>query len=450
MPTKVDSAKFIEHLRVVHFTLILTCFGLLLFTSLNQKDRATYALEQLRDIRTVVDGWNPYWLKQYVEKTVGGSGTGLLALDKDLRNGLWIDAPSLYMRNTVFDARIFSSYVAEADDDYLTSVLSGAPQNESIYRGFTASDKNRDDNTEIVSLFLKPPGSISEFRLLWNGLGKKLVVHNFHSPSSSISISKTHQSLIGMGGTVGMGGMSPHDWRARTGTDNTKNVVQVKLESVRRSDSNGQVDAGPLSFWIIGGDENSGFELALKTSSTKMELDPRFGLLDGPLELRPFEEIFPELNQLSTDFDTLSLDKLETILRKERDRRRDSFTAFGIKIPNEAISIWGPLTIVIIQLYFALHLSSFLNGRNAPEMSVIVPWIGLYNEPISFIVTFLSSSIFPVIVILYLGVRFWSGDFWAVVAFAIPFFLSINIGVITSRVFSNYHGISVIRWSFIK
>ncbi len=435
MSNEIDSSKSIEHLRLIHFTLVIACFGLLLFTSLNQKNKTYYALEQLKTIRGIVDNWNPYWLERYVETSIGKSGTTLLALDDNIRSGLIVDAPeNILTKSKHFDVRVFKSYTADSSDEYLSNILLGAPLNEEIFRGFSRTNPESNDKVEISNLFLKPPKSILDFRLLWNGLSKDFSIDYFHTPTASVTISGFDKN----GASVKW----KKNWKLRSDNTPKVGVVQVKLNTVSKVVETVHDKYAAMKFRITGIDEGSGTQIRLETKSTKVAFDPRYGLLDSSLELRPFEDIFPELNQLSTDFDSLPFDKLEAILKKERDRAKDSFIAFGIKIPNEAISVWGPFVITMIQAYLFLHLSAFVGKYKELRENTDVPWIGIYSDPISIIVSILSSTLLPIMIVSFLAIKFSMIGIGDLAISAIFVFVSIIIGYLTFRSFGSYHEIS--------
>ena len=93
-----------------------------------------------------------------------------------------------------------------------------------------------------------------------------------------------------------------------------------------------------------------------------------------------FSTAFPELNRFAEKVEYRSLHKIrEDIVAKLQD---SSFFVqlFGLKIPVSAMTTWGLLAIVIVSLYFLLHFWRLVNllKINKNDSAWSVPWIGMY------------------------------------------------------------------------
>ena len=72
-----------------------------------------------------------------------------------------------------------------------------------------------------------------------------------------------------------------------------------------------------------------------------------------------FEESFQGLNEITRHYQKLELNNANQVLKAELQRAGERIEFLGLKFPERVISTWGALIIVIIQLYFWLHLAFF-------------------------------------------------------------------------------------------
>src|SRR5438874_730052 len=77
-------------------------------------------------------------------------------------------------------------------------------------------------------------------------------------------------------------------------------------------------------------------------------------------------------------------------------------SVLGVKIPLSLITKVGMLVLIAIEAYFCLHLnrlSSILTRETEPPS---FPWIGVYTDPLSKLVTLMSSAGVPAGVVAWL------------------------------------------------
>jgi hypothetical protein len=123
-----------------------------------------------------------------------------------------------------------------------------------------------------------------------------------------------------------------------------------------------------------------------------------------------FEESFQGLNEITRHYQKLELNNANQVLKAELQRAGERIEFLGLKFPERVISTWGALIIVIIQLYFWLHLRVFRARLSPNSPAFNVAWIGLYADPWARLISLSGVSIFPLGVILYLvlcNFSFW-------------------------------------------
>ena len=80
--------------------------------------------------------------------------------------------------------------------------------------------------------------------------------------------------------------------------------------------------------------------------------------IKGAVKTGSFDESFPNLKVLSTDLETLPLDKLERVISKQAARQQPVISPIGIPIPLNSIHTFGFVLVIAIWLYFWIYVSS--------------------------------------------------------------------------------------------
>jgi hypothetical protein len=117
---------------------------------------------------------------------------------------------------------------------------------------------------------------------------------------------------------------------------------------------------------------------------------------DGtPRPLGNFEEAFPELNSSTAHYQNLPFEQARAIMEGELARSGAEFEFLGAKFPAESIGNWGLVIILVLEVYFALHLNQVLRMATTEPLSATSAWIGVYSNRIARGLTVVSVAIFP-------------------------------------------------------
>ena len=115
-----------------------------------------------------------------------------------------------------------------------------------------------------------------------------------------------------------------------------------------------------------------------------------------------FKNTFSEIDSITgNNLDEISLNNLIEVLKGELRRSGDSIEIFGIKIPTEAISTWGIIALVGLQLYFILHFNSLASNISKEDAEIKFPWIGMFGDIFSRAAFFASTVVLPSVVVAY-------------------------------------------------
>ena len=67
------SRDYVEHLRTVHFTLVVACIALVVLITSDHRSAVSDAREELSGIRKVVRNWDDRWIEKEAAHTFDGS-----------------------------------------------------------------------------------------------------------------------------------------------------------------------------------------------------------------------------------------------------------------------------------------------------------------------------------------------------------------------------------------
>lgn len=125
-------------------------------------------------------------------------------------------------------------------------------------------------------------------------------------------------------------------------------------------------------------------------------------MLDQEWPSGRFESSFADLAEVTKDYTGIELRTVERVLFNELSRE-SRFNLIGVNFPAAAAAPWGVPLLLVVQIYFLIHLIRFdLSDPDQPN----VPWIGLYRSRLARIVFALSSVILvPVVTIVIFASR---------------------------------------------
>jgi hypothetical protein len=113
-------------------------------------------------------------------------------------------------------------------------------------------------------------------------------------------------------------------------------------------------------------------------------------------DARPFTEVFRDLSEVSKGLEGLKLTDLRVHVGELAKQRGTDIEVLGAKLPVDVLRGWGPSLLLIVQVYFVLHLRIFRRRHSWQANSETFPWIALYPDAYSRGVTMLSCVIAPV------------------------------------------------------
>lgn len=421
-PSAPDGREFAEHLRTVHFSLVLAAFALLVGSLLTGSADASRALVDLRRLKDIEAELKLGWADVEAEKIIESRSLKLVGQD-------WLVGPtnSTETQPVYLYARWFITPPPSIDKEGTWR------DSEKISEGGGLAWDNDPD-----------AGSpLSEFKVFWNRLSEKINIVLIKSvsekaltwtmdanvfppvyPPTTFSLETVrpgeHGKIWDQGFFAGLVRPKPDfmEW--------------IKTEPTLAAFASGLDDPKQLVMWCTKRDDSRHVLIPIDTLEINFNAQKAFQAAHGTkFHYGKFEEAFSDLDKLTKNFQDLPYDRLTAILESEASRTSDRVEMFGAKIPANALAVWGSPILILVQFYLLLHLSAFqLWLPNWPKVANVA-WIGLYPSWSARFATLLSVGLLPTCVIGYLLVRhalrftYW----WESLLIAVAVSASVSIGV---------------------
>ncbi|MER8903448.1 hypothetical protein [Mesorhizobium sp. M0772] len=115
-----------------------------------------------------------------------------------------------------------------------------------------------------------------------------------------------------------------------------------------------------------------------------------------------FKESFPELEELTTDSQSETLNANLKILQVAEKISPASVSLFGLSVPLRFVVTWGAAAIAIIQLYFYINIAAYFNKYPYPFEVTSFPWVPTFSSWLAHLTSWLTIVIIPAAIVLYL------------------------------------------------
>jgi hypothetical protein len=388
----MDHKDHFEHLRTVHFSLVITCLGLLVVSTTSQDRTIAAAESQLRTLQTVVLHWKDIDFDSAIDRQIKTT-------DNPLPKNRTIQVDGKHRYAVRFVQPAWAPPSSETCSPWLFDPM--------IHR---------------------VPRTLSEVREVWNCL----------EASSSFAIPFAFSADAG----IVDGRKVPLPTAPSSPTTETLEFAFGKTDEDQRSKIRQAFGVSvDYAFGSVAYAEDGSSKRILipleKARFVTVDLTEPLRALDSSFENRtgPYEKAFPELNELTADYSDLTFDKLSSILASQRKHSVQTFEAFSVKFPSEAIARWGVVLLLGIQLYLLIHLQSL---KLEPAEDLQIAWIPLYAAVLPQIVFVFSVLLLPVFTCYSVsrlgtiaGSAFWNGFL-----FILAIVASILLGTKTIQVFA--------------
>ncbi|MGD2116448.1 MAG: hypothetical protein PVG07_15440, partial [Acidobacteriota bacterium] len=404
MANEPDGLALAEHLRKVHFSLIVACFACLVALSVEIPSDIQQAKASLSRLRVLEGMDQGQWLAA--------------ALDDELREAsMATRGRRVHRAYPDYDemlAQVGTMVTIESWSELPEWVVaaSGFP----VYDGGSAEEGEEDTKKPAPTAYhqyeegegtgaFAPIRTVADVQSLWAALAGPTSVWVPVEIESSESSSVTPLQELFATRTAArqqLGGMAvrrfPFDYRRCE-----DGAAVVRETAVRR------VIRGCTT--IAFG--NADFRLGVRFVETRVNLLPRLtAFLGHPSSDPRFEIAFPHLAERARgrEGDVLEVLAADLAGAEEAARQEEGLTLLGVSVPVARLTLWGGFALLCLQLYFVLHLKELThrltgteNGRKETAAVVRFPWIAFYPGRAAATVTVLSACLLPLTLALLLA-----------------------------------------------
>lgn len=389
------SSDFVEHLRTVHFSLVILCLGLIIVTGTQRDTAAKRAAAQLDQVTAVAQQLDDGWLGNYCEQRK----LQYPALSPAVREGV---TPIKMDQHPIIKVRINTKdhLIGIPNQCKLFALLPDNAEN----RGLDAARIVND--TVLVSVAFNgsqlKPETLKDFVELWNALNQDVeivVPTSIEDRVRTWSIPAPPSKL-----DDGNGPMLPYTIEASKEEEGFN--LELSPDGLGKIDVEGDAAATANLFVFRGG-----FDIYIRI--------PTFGTiplngLSYLISLVPagsrmswrhgkFDEAFPELSTITKDRQAATFAVWNQALKDEIERGTESFEAFGLKVPAQTTTLWGALLIIGVQLYFLAHLTELSHKLQETDPGWEVAWVGTYRHFLARALLWASALILPVVATIVVG-----------------------------------------------
>jgi hypothetical protein len=383
------SRERIGHLRTVHFTLLSISLVVAVARDLLQSPRAAIAKHQLEGIAGALARWDD----------------------------------SAQTMDVAFDSTILATDRARSGPlppfpEYLAVGPRGSRRRLLVGRGSRTrwhpfpGRVPYYSRTGFYSIPLKP-GSLDEFRETWDSLARS-PVHVVVRPIGTV----TAEPNLRYVGDNRIALINNQYWQSvvrisQLGEDYSSRA-EDKVDTLRSGLASGYPGEGrrwlPERSELMATDSRfppnspgTQFVLQVKVRPFKLDLravTSRVLGLGWPAE--DFATNAPELSEMTRRYSWFPLEQVMAILTEEAERSGERIEVFGARLPARETAFWGCFAIVIVQLYFLIHLLAL----KTDAAGTLFPahdhaWVVLYSGRLARAMSF-ASLFAPAAAILWL------------------------------------------------
>jgi len=381
LPPPHWSKDYVEHLRTVHFTLIVASVSLIVIVTSGKPYNPSVAVREIKQILQLKRSWSPDWIRENGDANIIKRDLG--EYKHELRNQVFVDPSDVFL----------------PDDNFPLSL--GAP-----FHGMLSG--NNRGNSKQVLRFLWPrenwlmwqphvhewptkfPNTLEEFSQWWDALSKP---HEMYFPWSVSDIVSVTRSVVG-----DQSAKLSFDQSLDKYGDQNEMTPQVPLHLTL--DPRGKEEEIGAIFEAQDRELSFLFRISdvAHITVTQKTLARRFGWQPAS-----FSDSFRDLAQAAKEFHSLDLEEVKQILADDASKGSEVFEAYGIKFPAAELTLAGSLVILFTQIYLLTYLKRLHARIDSDGQAMEIPWIGMDQAVLARFLFFITLVLLPVTATLLLG-----------------------------------------------
>lgn len=421
-----NPTELLKHLRAIHFSIVVASFLTVLAILSGPLGEVRTAGDQLDRIAKIRNGWET-WTKRFALEQVNWlKSLGIKWLDEE-PEPLFIETQEFKARGLV-PASESSIWRLRLDGLPIFFYLSIPQRSEASGKLILAMPSGRLNASDTLPLDISFPGTggspsfdtIKQFRDFWESA---------RQPMAWFASELAPEAYLFIGADVA----AAVPIKMNPGVGNALDLRNSALLKLRNSALDGCRDENVrAAFRKVADQSHTAFFcrdihagsliIPMQYREPRIPDDLQQWLIKSfnlPGPGGTFSDSFPELDRVTRGYQELELEKARGILKAELGRSGERVEFLGMNIPETVMATWGGIVILMLQLYFWLHLRALCNaGYPSKDIVNEVAWIGTYSD------FFARLTAFATIFVLPLGATVSAvmvADVSAVLAVALPF-----------------------------
>jgi hypothetical protein len=399
--TKSNNSSFVEHLRLVHFTLCLTCFIAIIAVAAKSPSSAQRAYEQTNRLLSLQAEWDDGgWLKKIANQRSVQNAT----FQGSVQAGGF--TKTLAFRPISVGPRQWERYpwlaFARTEKDRLVALKPNASVSFTSMEDAEAVWNMLRDLQKVVTPSMVHDGWMMEPKI--NPQDKFVVEAKLNGGVPVAISSGASSSQASVAGARWFLAADVEDYLTFEGEPFRSAALDL-LKNHKADcyfvglvrDSGGLNGPPRIQALLL-------FPADCKTE--KIDLQRMLGkeILPAAFPVGDFKHSFPDVSDLGKNLRTLKLADLRDYFQAEQDRAGDKIELPLVKLPAESVVYWGTATILVITIYWFVVFRDFARRVRLDDKAWDTPWIGTSREPWSqglFFVTLLIPPCVAAYLIFY-------------------------------------------------
>jgi hypothetical protein len=421
--TQKGDSELAEHLRTVHFTLIVACVSLLLSGFLELSETLRQSLEDIKSINAALDRWDPKWLNEYADRAVKSFEEPYPYFEDLVPSKMAMSGAFKGNYNVTLPTNSWFVPPIVAPPGSIPSP-SPAPPSADNYRMLSELWAKQLAHTSDAPLPPRPT-TLAAFKVYWDELSETKVVlipnrlapFLFATSEGWAEAERVSWEKPSVGQAV---------WDVSFDEFSCDFMVRGILKEKLPADYQrypcayrGEVKEPPPGTargnWRdstrASMTKNMGLVLLPVEQLGRVPVDFQKGLIEHAQakglavnwRTGQFKESFRDLDQLTQNYQDISFTNIEKILESEAARSGERLEVLGIKLPVDALRTWGVVIVLAIQLYFFLHIREFGKRLSIDNEAWGVAWVALYPGILESLVFLLSALLLPIVLVGIFG-----------------------------------------------
>jgi hypothetical protein len=390
------SKDYVEHLRTVHFAMIVVAVALIALVFSAKEYNSLQALVEIEQIIELRKVWSPQWIEQNSDKNHNvfvhwGTNYGsqqpqtkmFVRVEKSRRKGL----------------KVGNLFVLDL------------PKSEDEVRFYRVRERRYYPQLSPI------PNNLANFRSWWTSIAEPTieVLPRFLSskcsfrPESYFDVPVAACRILGSGTLDDRYRASRIERVIKASYNSKLSIDGVDLPTIG---SNGKLTFSDnmerhyedLELQLEGRDKLSNTQFVAEVSDADIFIVDRAIVAAAFFNSRngEFKDVFRDLIKAARGMEFLELEDIKKHLAESVGKEENVFEMFGVKFPADQITFWGAACLVACQIYFCLYLKQRVGNLSHDADAWQVPWIGMDHSIMARILFFVTLVLIPASAILLL------------------------------------------------